>query len=75
MAGITSRANSALCRIEYIHGMGHLPPAVRLALIAEVIAHEPILTDTCPAAYTVRELAWPAQGSAPRVHWDGRLGR
>jgi hypothetical protein len=54
-AGIDSRANSALCRIELILADRATAPAVRLALIAEVMAGEPILTDTgSPAAFTVR---------------------
>jgi hypothetical protein len=57
-AGIDSRANSALGRISRISAMTHYPSAVRLALIAQVMAGEPILTDTgSPAAYEVRALA------------------
>lgn len=56
-AGIDNRANSALCRIGMISANVHLPSAVRLALIAEVMAGEPILTDKAPAAYEVRALA------------------
>jgi hypothetical protein len=57
-AGIDSRADSALLRIERIIGMLHYPSAVRLVLVAQVMAGEPILTDTAsPAAYAVRDLA------------------
>lgn len=54
-AGIDNRANSALGQITMIAGSTDIPSAVRLALIAEVMAGEPILTDTqSPAAHTVR---------------------
>ncbi len=53
-AGITNRANSALLRINEISQSISIPPAVRLAMIAEVMAGEPILTDQSPAAFTVR---------------------
>lgn len=53
-AGIDSRANSALLGIEAIIGDRSVPSAVRLALIAEIIAEEPILTDGSPAARSVR---------------------
>jgi hypothetical protein len=57
-AGIDNRANSALLRIERITAMTHYPSAVRLVLVAQVMAGEPILTDTAsPAAYEVRALA------------------
>jgi hypothetical protein len=57
-AGIDNRASSALLRIERIIGMTHYPSAVRLALVARVMAGEPILTDTSsPAAHEVRALA------------------
>lgn len=56
-AGVDSRANAAMCALETIIGDVSVPPAVRLVRIAERIAQEPILTDTCPAAYEVRELA------------------
>ena len=57
-AGIDSRANSALGRIERIIAMTHYPAAVRLVLVAEVMAGEPVLTDTgSPAACEVRALA------------------
>jgi hypothetical protein len=65
-AGIDSRASSALGRIDRISAMTHYPSAVRLVLIAEVMAGEPILTDTqSPAAYEVRALAarMPEYGS------------
>ena len=56
--GIDSRANSALLRVERILAMTHYPSAVRLVLVAQVMAGEPILTDTLSsAAYEVRELA------------------
>jgi hypothetical protein len=65
MAGITSRANSACLRIADIIADVHVPPAVRLAQVAQVMAGEPILTDTCPAAYAVRaELASRAEISS-----------
>ena len=58
-AGIDNRANGALLRIERIIAMrNEYPSAVRLVLVAQVMAGEPILTDTgSPAAYEVRELA------------------
>jgi hypothetical protein len=57
-AGIENRANGALLRIDRISAMTHYPSAVRLVLIAQVMAGEPILTDTgSPAAYEVRALA------------------
>lgn len=57
-AGIDNRANSALSRIDRISAMTHYPSAVRLVLIAQVMAGEPILTDTLSsAAYEVRTLA------------------
>ena len=56
-AGIDSRANSALLRIGMVSSMWHIPSAVRLVWIAEIMASEPILTDNAPASYTVRELA------------------
>jgi hypothetical protein len=56
-AGIDSRANSALTSIDLISAMTHLPSAVRLALIAEILAGEPIMTDESPAAHEVRALA------------------
>jgi hypothetical protein len=65
-AGIDARANSALFTIQHIIDRTHVPSAVRLALIAQVMAGEPILTDTTsPESYKVREqLArtplWPA---------------
>ena len=56
-AGIDSRANSALLRIGIVSPMWHIPSAVRLVWIAEIMAGEPILTDDAPASHTVRELA------------------
>jgi len=53
-AGIDSRANSALCRAELIINDCHVPAAVRLVRLAELMAGEPILTDTSSAAYSVR---------------------
>lgn len=53
-AGIDSRANSALLGIEAIIEDRSVPSAVRLALIAEIMAEEPILTDGSPAARSVR---------------------
>lgn len=53
-AGIDSRANSALLGIEAIIGDRSVPSAVRLALIAEIMREEPILTDPSPAARSVR---------------------
>jgi hypothetical protein len=64
-AGIDARANSALFTIGHIISRTHVPSAVRLALIAQVMEGEPILTDTLsPESYKVRaELArtplWP----------------
>ena len=56
-AGIDSRANSAMTQIEIIIAMTHIPSAVRLVWIAEVMAGEPILTDPSPAAHEVHRLA------------------
>jgi hypothetical protein len=58
-AGIDSRANSALLRVDSVIHDYEIPSAVRLALVAEIMAGEPILTDReSPAAFTVRaELA------------------
>jgi hypothetical protein len=57
-AGIDSRANSALGLIGDIAADVTIPAAVRLALVAEVMAGEPILTDRqSPAAFTVRAQA------------------
>lgn len=68
-AGIDSRANSALLCIDMIQEMKHVPAAVRLVLVAEIMAHEPILTDTqSPAAYEVR-----AQADLFRPGWIIKL--
>ena len=56
-AGIDARANSALLTIEAMLADRRIPAAVRLALVARRLEREPILTDTSPAAYTVREAA------------------
>ncbi len=57
-AGIDSRANSALGAIEAIITDWHIPPAVRLVLVAKRMAREPILSDDqSPAAFAVREEA------------------
>jgi hypothetical protein len=56
-AGIDARANSALLTIEAIITDYGIPAAVRLVLVAERMAQEPILTDGSPAAYTVRDEA------------------
>ena len=57
-AGIDSRANSAMLTIDMISAMVQVPPAVRLVWIAEVMAKEPILTDTdSPASFAVRKQA------------------
>ncbi len=62
-AGIDNRANSALLRIDAVTSAYTIPAAVRLAMIAEIMACEPILTDDSPAAYTVRaEFACRANG-------------
>lgn len=53
-AGIDSRADSALLSIESIMEDRSIPSAVRLALIAEIMDSEPILTDGSPAAHSVR---------------------
>lgn len=67
-AGINSRANSALGRITRIAAMLHYPSAVRLALIAQVMANEPILTDAgSSAAYEVRALAARMPEYGPEV--------
>jgi hypothetical protein len=57
-AGIDSRANSALLAVEAIIADRHIPSAVRLVLVAQRMAREPILTDDqSPAAFAVREEA------------------
>jgi hypothetical protein len=56
-AGIDSRANSAMIQIDLISAMVHIPSAVRLVWIAEIMANEPILTDGAPASYAVRRQA------------------
>jgi hypothetical protein len=56
-AGIDARANSAGLAIAAILADYSVPAAVRLVRVAQRMAQEPILTDTAPAAYTVRELA------------------
>jgi hypothetical protein len=57
-AGIDSRANAALLAIEDIITDYTIPAAVRLVLVAQRMACEPILADTqSPAAFTVREQA------------------
>jgi hypothetical protein len=57
-AGIDSRANSALLRIAAIINDYTIPPAVRLCLVAEIMADEPILTDTSsPDSFVVRRQA------------------
>lgn len=55
--GLTSRAYSALFRIELILGRTELPSEVRLALIARVMEDEPILTDSSGAASAARRRA------------------
>lgn len=55
--GIDNRANAALLAIERITADNAVPSAVRLVLIAERMAAEPILTDECPAAHAVRREA------------------
>lgn len=57
--GLTSRANSAMLRIESIIGRRNVPSAARLALIAEVMASEPILSDPSTAAHVARREAAP----------------
>lgn len=56
-ASIDNRANSALLAIDAISNDYGIPAAVRLVLVAQRMASEPILTDTAPAAYAVREQA------------------
>lgn len=53
-AGIDSRANSAMIRIDAISQDVYVPAAIRLVMIAEIMAGEPILTDDSPAAHSVR---------------------
>lgn len=65
LPGLTSRANSALCRIEQISNDVSLDPGVRLVLIAEVMRDEPVLTDGSTAAYVVRA---QAEQHKARVH-------
>lgn len=62
--GITNRANSAMLRIERIIGDTRIPSMARLALIAEVMAGEPVLTDGSTAAHVARHEAelWRARG-------------
>jgi len=56
-AGIDARANSALLAIDAISSDYGIPAAVRLVLVAQRMASEPILTDTASEAYAVREQA------------------
>lgn len=51
---IDNRANSALLTIEGIITDRQIPAAVRLLMVAERMAEEPILTDGCPAARSLR---------------------
>jgi hypothetical protein len=53
-AGLTCRANSALGRITDVVESWHIPSSVRLVMIAEIMAGEPILTDESSAAYGAR---------------------
>lgn len=61
-SGLTSRANGALLQIDLIlnHRPGLTSP-VRLALIAEVLKGEPILTDMSVGAIRARQEAGEAR--------------
>jgi len=48
--GLTNRANSALLKIERILERRDIPSATRLALVAQTMKSEPILTDDGPGA-------------------------
>jgi hypothetical protein len=56
--GIDNRANSALLRIEEIVSDRRTPAALRLLKVAEVMADEPILTDSSPAARKLRRVRY-----------------
>lgn len=57
LPGLTSRANSALCRIEMIMARTDVSSAARLTLIATVMQDEPVLTDSSTAAHSARREA------------------
>ncbi len=61
-AGVTNRANSALLRIEHIMDQRHVPSAVRLVWIAQVMKDEPILTDGSSSAFRARRDAKSRKG-------------
>lgn len=68
--GLTNRANSAMIRIDNIIARTELPSGVRLVLIAEVMASEPVLTDRSTAAFGARQGAIRFKnrpGTAPRT--------
>ena len=54
---LTNRANSAMLNIERISARTDLSSAVRLVLIAEVMASEPVLTEGSQPAYGARREA------------------
>lgn len=57
LPGLTSRANSAMGRIEMIMARTEVSSAARLALIARVMESEPILRDPSTAAHIARREA------------------
>lgn len=57
LPGLTSRANSAMLRIEMIMARTDVSSAARLALIAGVMVNEPVLTDGSTAAHIARREA------------------
>lgn len=57
LPGLTSRANSAMIRIDMIMARTDVSSAARLALIAGVMVGEPVLTDSSTAAHIARREA------------------
>lgn len=57
LPGLTSRANSAMIRIEMIVARTDVSSAARLALIAGVMESEPVLTCPSTAAHIARREA------------------
>jgi hypothetical protein len=57
LPGLTNRANSAMIRISMIMERTDVSSAARLALIAHVMAGEPVLTDGSTAAHIARREA------------------
>ena len=56
-ASATNRANSAILRIDHIIHAVSIPSSARLALIAEIMLSEPILSDTGVGAIKARREA------------------